>query len=104
VSEQERGYVGGDSGGSHCPLASGWAALCLGLLRLFSNVVSLRYGLMTALQNLGLSVAPLGVAMLIPDHPQQVLLLLLLLLLLMIMMMATMSMLDANASPLLPTA
>ena len=37
---------------------------------------------MTALQNLGLSVAPLGVAMLIPDHPQQVLLLLLLLLLL----------------------
>ena len=29
-----------------------------------------RYGLMTALQNFGLSVAPLGVAMLIPDHPQ----------------------------------
>ena len=56
---------------------------------------------MTALQNLGLSVAPLGVAMLIPDHPQQVLLLLLLL---MMMMMASMSMLDANASPLLPTA
>ena len=55
---------------------------------------------MTALQNLGLSVAPLGVAMLIPDHPQQVLLLLLL----MMMMMASMSMLDANASPLLPTA
>jgi hypothetical protein len=39
---------------------------------------------MTALQNLGLSVAPLGVAMLIPDHPQQVLLLLLLLLLLLV--------------------
>ena len=99
MSEQERGYVGGDSGGSRCPLASGWAAFCLGLLRLFSNFVALRYGLMTALQNLGLSVAPLGVAMLIPDHPQQVLLLLM-----MIMMMATMSMLDANASPLLPTA
>ena len=61
---------------------------------------------MTALQNLGLSVAPLGVAMLIPDHPQQVLLLLLLLLMMMMMMMmmATTSMLDANASPLLPTA
>jgi hypothetical protein len=29
---------------------------------------------MTALQNFGLSVAPLGVALLIPDHPQQVLL------------------------------
>jgi hypothetical protein len=37
---------------------------------LFHYFVS--YGLMTALQNLGLSVAPLGVSLLIPDHPQQV--------------------------------
>jgi hypothetical protein len=47
---------------------------------------------MTALQNLGLSVAPLGVAMLIPDHPQQVLLLLLLLLLVTAATMPTMMM------------
>ena len=53
---------------------------------------------MTALQNLGLSVAPLGVAMLIPDHPQQVLLLLLLLLLLLVTA-ATMPTMMMRAGP-----
>jgi hypothetical protein len=64
---------------------------------------------MTALQNLGLSVAPLAVAMLIPDHPQQVPPPpppLPLLLMMMIIITATMPNLCrcANAAPLLPTA
>ncbi len=105
VSEQEGGCVGCDSGGSQGPLAGCRAALCFGyLLRSFSNFVSLSYGLMTALQNLGLSVAPLAVAMLIPDHPQQVPPPPPLLLLLLRMMIPTATMRCANASPLLPTA
>jgi hypothetical protein len=61
---------------------------------------------MTALQNLGLSVAPLAVAMLIPDHPQQVPPPPLPPLRMMITIMATMPnlCLCVNASPLLPTA